>query len=155
MSIKETNLFKPYDDKGYCTLRTTGIGVYLIHERTRDGLTCVYVGKSNSDLKKTLYRHFQKWTDRRHPDRRHAEIYERVTYWAKGGFNDNERFAVRVLFTDTNRRADLLEYALIKKYKPRDNTQKLDLYSEVDIKDLITDYKKRKTIKAQDDYTPF
>ena len=60
MILKATKRFKPYTD-GIPTLRTNvGGGVYII--RLLDEV--VYVGKSNADVKKTLYRHFQKWTDR-------------------------------------------------------------------------------------------
>lgn len=87
-------------------------GVYIIKV---DG-KITYIGHSGSDLYRTMYRHFQSWTD---PTQR------RVTY--KGRVS-RDRISVRVAYTNTARQAATLERALILKYKPRDNPDKLELY---------------------------
>ena len=108
--MQKTKEFKPYTgDK--CTLKTTGAGCYLI----RKGSKIVYVGYSGTDLKKTMYRHFQTWND---------PTQQRVVY------KQLNEITCRVIFTDTAKRAQLLEEALILKYKPRDNAQKLEMYSQ-------------------------
>ena len=53
-----TRWFEPYyliEDKRLCNLATSGSGVYIIKEKD----IVVYIGRSKSDVKKTLYRHFQ------------------------------------------------------------------------------------------------
>lgn len=82
-------------------------GVYLI--KSKRSKKVVYVGRSLSDLYKTIYRHFQTWNDR----------IPRVVY-AKTGYS------IRVIFT-TKERAILLEKALIEKYNPRDNSEKYEV----------------------------
>lgn len=80
-------------------------GVYLIrHIRTQ---TIVYVGSSSTQLKKTIYRHFQTWNDKQprrvYPKQGHYQI----------------RF-----FKCTAEQAAKLEAALIAKYQPKDNLDK-------------------------------
>lgn len=99
----------------------TGPGCYLI----KKGKKIVYAGHSKTDVKKTLYRHFQTWTDRRNHEQRNQEAYERVTYQ---GYDLNE-FKIKVFYTTTPREAELLEQIFIQKIKPEDNTQKLMLFS--------------------------
>jgi hypothetical protein len=85
-------------------------GVYIIKE---DGKT-VYVGQSQTNLYRTITRHFQDWNDRRSPDR--------ITY--RHGLR-RHRYTVRVVFVSPAR-AMKLETMLIKKHRPRDNAAKLN-----------------------------
>ena len=136
--MKKTLFFKPYlthnGKRGIATLKKTGTGVYVIKEYNK----IVYVGFSASDVKKTLYRHFQKWVDKRHPDTKKMQRIERVTYMDKYFNNDNYR--VKVIFCKNEREASTLEHALIKKIKPRDNSVKLDLMDLMDFNKIVTKY---------------
>lgn len=80
-------------------------GVYLIKSKRSDKI--IYVGYSETQLYKTIYRHFQEWNDRNQ---------DRFTYNKTG-------YLVRIIFT-TPGRAAILEKYLIKKLKPRDNKDK-------------------------------
>ena len=119
--IKTTPLFKPYNNDNKPTLKSNGKGIYYIFRNGR----LHYIGKSSYDIKKTLYRHFQKWTDKRRDSARRWQIFERVTYY---GLPVNE-FKVKCLFIDNTDLIDTLEQALIKKHTPPDNSQKLAFYS--------------------------
>lgn len=120
--MKSTSFFKPYTGEN-CTLKATGTGVYLIAKK---GLI-VYVGMSATDVKKTLYRHFQKWTDLRTNYTKRNQAYERVTY-----YNENKNlFTVKVVFCKTLNEAAILEHLLIKKFKPKDNYLKNELYADL------------------------
>lgn len=86
-------------------------GCYVIMKNGRP----LYVGFSASDLYKTLYRHFQSWNDPKQ---------------VRAVYNPNdEAIRVRVIYTNTPKQAAALERALIVKYEPRDNTQKLINYT--------------------------
>lgn len=120
-NLKATSFFPPYSPAGSYNLKTKdGKGCYIIREQ---GQT-VYVGMSLSDIQGTLYRHFQKWTDKRTDWTKKRQNYERVTYYGK----DRARFTVKVIFCPTDNECYLLESLLIKKLKPRDNTLKNELY---------------------------
>lgn len=119
--LKATNFFKPYNQDGSYNLKTTGTGVYIIKKNDR----VLYVGLSLTDVRNTLYRHFQKWTDKRTNWTKKSQMYERITY---EGQNRN-MFLVKVIFTPTKSEAQILESLLILKLKPIDNTLKLELYS--------------------------
>lgn len=75
-------------------------GIYLIKEDNR----IKYVGYSLSDVHKTAYRHFQKWTD-----------YSQY----RATFAKNAK--IYILYT-TKSRAQKLEKLLIEKYQPEKNT---------------------------------
>tara|TARA_R110000751_G_scaffold128883_2_gene230936 strand:- start:218 stop:622 length:405 start_codon:yes stop_codon:yes gene_type:complete len=98
---------KPYrkDGKTNFPHTTKKSGVYLIADKNGK---IVYVGFSLSNLYKTMYRHFQSWKDWRQ---------ERATFSRK-------THKVRVVFT-TPKQAQKLERALIVKYKPKGNPDKL------------------------------
>ena len=83
-------------------------GVYLIKRNS-----ILYIGMSQTDLYKTMYRHFQSWQDKKQV---------RVTY----SKNDRSIF-VRVIYC-TPVRAERLEKALILKYNPKDNPEKYENY---------------------------
>jgi len=117
----------PYDKDGKTTFNTRNkAGVYLIYKKEK-GL--VYVGHSKSDVYTTLYRHFQSWEDKRQV---------RISYSNDFYFNTpkseyGRKFSVRVIYT-TPAQAEKLERALILKYKPKDNPNKLEQY-ELDLND--------------------
>lgn len=118
--MRKSNYFPPYTD-GRPTLKTTGAGVYVIKKNKE----IVYVGSASKNLKKTLYRHFQKWTDKRPQFKKDYDGFDRVTYYGQ----DYSKFLVRVIFTKTAEQAYRLEEALIKKYEPEQNTSKVFYYT--------------------------
>lgn len=84
-------------------------GVYLIYKSGR----LVYVGYSQNNVYRTLYRHFQSWNDSQQ---------QRVTYSP-----NDENIKVRVIYTPPSKAAKL-ERALILKYQPDDNPNKYETY---------------------------
>jgi len=103
-----TRLVAPYLANGRTTFPDRARpGVYLIFR----GGALRYVGFSASDVYKALYRHFQAWNDR-------SRSRPRVTYARVG-------FKVRVIYTNGPRQAARLEQALILRYRPKDNPDKL------------------------------
>jgi hypothetical protein len=137
--LRITKWFPPYtgekDKRGrkIATMTQTGRGCYLIK---KDG-KIVYVGKSDKSLKKTIYRHFQQWTDLRSAYGRRAEPYDRVTYKYDPG-----HYLIKVIYSNSSKENDLLEQVLIKKLKPKDNSLKLELFTrqqEGEINDKMKD----------------
>jgi excinuclease UvrABC nuclease subunit len=145
--IKSTGFFKPYLAPRNQTLKSTGAGCYIIK---KNGLV-VYVGQSSTDVKGTLYRHFQKWTDRRSAWGRRNMIYERTTYFGQ----DVNLFTVKVIFTPTAYESQLLEFMLIKKLKPRDNELKNELYENHDTESMMKKLNNSATFNPADDEPPF
>lgn len=143
--MKKTLFFTPYIEhngkRGKAALKKTGSGVYIIKE----GANVVYIGFSASDVKKTLYRHFQKWIDKRHPETKRVQRIERVTYMNKNFKNENYR--VKVVFCKNGKEAADLEHALIKKIKPRDNSVKLDLMDLMDFTNVVNNYNEAETLE--------
>jgi len=116
-------LNSPYKNgKPFYTAKKSG--VYLIFKNS----TLHYVGYSSYNVYKTLYRHFQSWNDPQ-------QI--RVTYSP----NDDE-IKVRVIYCN-NTKAKKLESALIIKYEPKDNPDKLS--------NLIIDRREKKVLIELDD----
>lgn len=118
--IKESVFFppyveKPFPDKGKFDERVKDAkgksGLYIIKENENT----VYVGKSDTQLYKTLTRHFQKWE---HTSRQ-------VTYdvWSAD-------YKVKLIYAPKREISDL-ECKLIEKYNPRDNVQKCLDFSDV------------------------
>ena len=102
----KTRLYSPYTPTGKTTFPERGkSGVYLIYK----GENLRYVGFSAYDLYKTMYRHFQSWED---------SNQRRVVY------KNLKDIKVRVVYCPPAQAAKL-ERALIIKYKPTDNPQKL------------------------------
>jgi hypothetical protein len=100
-------------------------GVYLIKENGK----IVYIGYSQYDLYKTMYRHFQQWN---HTGQ------EVVSYNAQG----NDNYTVRIVYC-TPDQASRLEKYLISKHKPRDNAQTYEL-----------DFRDKKTGEAYENSEP-
>lgn len=97
-------------------------GVYLIRHKATGSI--VYVGSSTTQLKKTIYRHFQQWTDRQ---RKGNEQFERKTYPKKG-------YEIR-FFKCTASQALKVEKYLIRKLEPKDNPIK---YKQLTLRDIVT-----------------
>jgi len=144
--MKATKFFKPYNADKY-NLTATGRGVYII----KKGEKYVYVGLSYTDVKRTLYRHFQKWTDKRTEFTKKAQVYERVTY---DGENRN-LFTIKVVFCKTEQETTLLEYLLIKKLKPRDNTLKNSMYDAFDITKTVEKFNNASQWQPDNEEAPF
>jgi len=122
--MKKTNLIPPYSPTGKTNFPTRKkSGVYLIYQNHK----LVYVGYSQTDVYKTMYRHFQFWNDK-------SQV--RVIYpnW--------EQIKVRIVYCSPLQ-ADRLEKALILKYKPRDNPNKYYQY--------LMDYQEQKTLESFED----
>ena len=118
--MKKSNWFDPYilnkKGKEVPAIRDcwtcAQAGVYLIrHKQTG---TVVYVGSSTTQLKKTIYRHFQQWTDKQPKTGR---SFERKTY-PKTGY-----YEIR-FFKCTAEQALRIEKYLIRKLQPKDNPLK-------------------------------
>lgn len=102
----------------------SGPGTYII----REGKRIVYVGHSKTDVKKTLYRHFQLWTDIRQNAQRQAEGHDRVTYAG----NNLDAYTIKVYYANSGKDAEALEQLLIGRIKPRDNSSKIMMFSPKD-----------------------
>ncbi len=114
--MKKSKFVPPYRKAGKTTFPETinRSGVYLSKENNK----LVYIGFSGSNLYKTMYRHFERW---------HHKGQEVINYFGKDKRNT---YSVRVVLC-TAIQAMKLERVLIKKHKPRDNSQ---MYIEYDLK---------------------
>jgi len=108
----KSRLISPYDANGSSNLNfaTHRSGVYLIYKNGK----LRYVGYSGINLYKTCTRLFQRWT------KKYGVV---TTYYGQ----DMSAFKVRVILC-SSARAEKLEKALIIKYKPKDNPDKLKGY---------------------------
>jgi excinuclease UvrABC nuclease subunit len=86
-------------------------GCYIVKKNNE----IVYIGRSGSNLYKTIIRHFQDWKD-------NTQI--RVTY------PQSLNYTIRVVLC-TPVQSLILEKALILKHKPKDNTLKYEAFSEI------------------------
>lgn len=145
--LKATGFFLPYQEDGSYTLKSTGSGVYIIKNKNK---VC-YVGLSRSDVKKTMYRHFQVWTDKRSTFTKKSQLFERVTYYDK----DRKNFTVKVIFCKTDIEAEILEQLLIKKLKPVDNSLKLQLYSNAEYNAMAIKINEADAWKSNFEENPF
>lgn len=114
VSIKKSTWFAPYIENKNGVLRASipgewsgRSGVYFIKDPNNE---IIYVGSSTSQLKKTIYRHFQTWTDRQRSNNR---MFDRVTYPKTG-------YKIKYILCSP---ADALraEKYFIQKLHPRDN----------------------------------
>ena len=104
-------------------------GVYLIFRNS----TLRYVGYSGYNVYKTLYRHFQSWND----PTQIRSVYSPT----------DQQIKVRVIYCN-NSKAKKLESALIIKYQPIDNPDKLS--------NLIIDKNEKKVlIELYDEFVTF
>ncbi len=102
---QKTYFLSAYNDEGKPNIKLLNpkgnqSGVYFVKNNAGE---IVYVGYSESNLYKTIYRHFQSWNDK---------TQRRATF--------PKSYKVRIIFT-TPKRAALLEKYLISKFKPKDN----------------------------------
>lgn len=120
----------------------------------REGKKVVYVGHSKTDAKKTLYRHFQLWTDIRTDEEKNASAHDRVTYAGK----NLGQYTVKMYYTNTGTEAEILEQLLINKIKPRDNISKILLFSPKQYAAMATAYSEAQTVnfwEQDENETPF
>ncbi len=102
-------------------------GVYIIKENNK----IVYIGRSGSNLYKTLYRHFETWTHRTQEVVSYKHLLKR------------NKYTVSVILT-TPKEANSLEKALILKHRPRDCEQKYEIYiNNKDVEKAYLNYKKQ------------
>ena len=130
--MEKTRFFRPYRKNGRQTLQKTGPGVYIIR---LEGKTA-YVGMSAKDVKKTMYRHFQQWTDIRPERMKVYSAHERVTFAGM----DMEKFLCRVIFCKAEKAAKL-ETALILKHTPEYNRLKLEYLTKAQREKIQEEYK--------------
>ncbi len=111
--MRKSRLIEPYDRNGRSNLGFANkqSGVYMIYKNDK----LVYIGYSATNLYKTCTRHFQEWNSK----------YQRVVTYAR--VLKHNTFKVRVILCSAGR-AEKLEKALIVKYKPKDNPDKLPGY---------------------------
>jgi excinuclease UvrABC nuclease subunit len=131
--MKKTRFTPPYDSKGKTNFRFAEkkSGVYLIKSKRTNKI--VYVGYSGNNLYRTMYRHFQKWTD---------NTQYRATF-------SKDKYSVRIVFSSP-KRASLLEKALIKKYKPKGNADQLNSVNF--LKETIPEQKALKDYEKSDEW---
>jgi excinuclease UvrABC nuclease subunit len=116
-----------YDNNKKCTLKGDwkGIsGIYLLKEKDK----IIYIGMSLTNLKKTCYRHFQKWNDYRYNYYPIGVLppYKRPTY------ENREDFQISVIIVENHNQCLDLEKYLIQTYQPIDNREKYLLYKKDD-----------------------
>jgi len=136
-NMKQTKFFKPYAKPGKTNLKFTDgkAGVYLI--KRRGETKPIYVGMSQSNLYKTITRHFQAWPD---------PSQVRITYSQKADI------VIRVIIT-TPKQAERLEKYLILKYKPEDNPNKIASYQlDAFDKTVVQSYNNVLTSLVPDDF---
>jgi len=104
---------KPYKANGKTNFPDSQgrTGVYIIRVKGK----IHYVGYSSNNLYRTLYRHFQVWNENRGTPH--------ISY---NHILDCGCIKVRIIYTNTAKQAYALEKALILKYKPLDNPNKLE-----------------------------
>ncbi len=127
VKLKKTGWFDPYteNDKGVLVPAFDGpwtgkAGVYQIRDGSRK---VIYVGSSTSQLKKTIYRHFQQWTDRQRSTNRE---FDRVVYPKHG-------YQIKFVIMSASDALRAEKY-LIRKLQPRDNPIKYHGMTAVEVK---------------------
>ena len=126
--MKKSKFVPPYHRSGTTFPDRNKSGVYLIKKRS-EIFSVTYIGMSKTDIYTTMYRHFQRWNDKRF-DRK---VYER------------EKYLIRVIYC-TPLQAVKLERALIIRHNPKDNAEKYDNYTlQKSDKDIIPQAKETET----------
>ena len=103
VKARASNWMMPYKGKKAAYQGVRKCGLYMI--RSKKNKKILYVGYSGYDVKKTMYRHFQSWSD---PSQRRAVYKNRSLY------------QIKVIECSCSA-AQKLELYLIQKYRPRDN----------------------------------
>jgi len=83
-------------------------GIYFIREQGT--AKPIYIGMSKTQLKKTIYRHFQQWDDSKYNKNEKRIVYEKTGY------------EIRFIYCTPIQAARLEKY-FIQKTQPRDNQQ--------------------------------
>lgn len=116
MKIRKSRFFDSHT-KGKPTLShskyANATGVYFIRSK-RTGIID-YVGSSAGSLYKTIYRHFQQWTDRQ----RNGKQFDRTTYAVNN-------WEICIILTQTGQQAFRIEKYFIKKLQPKGNPVKYE-----------------------------
>lgn len=121
--MKKTRFKEPYNAKGRPNFTRRSPGVYIIKEND----IIVYIGFSGYSVYKTMYRHFQAWN---HPSQPVTSYKNKINRY---------KYTVRVVYT-TPTKASALESALILKYLPRDNQNKIPIKSTKNTEKIISEY---------------
>lgn len=121
MKMKKTRWFEPYHPKQPGRSPKPAMaaewdeklsGVYFI--RSKETGAVVYVGQSQSQLKKTIYRHFQEWQDK-----------TRRALWGTSTRKSYSKYGYEVRFIVCSPdQATRLEKLYIGKHQPRDCNEK-------------------------------
>jgi hypothetical protein len=108
LKIRFSKWFEPYQGTRTTLSSQTKAnrGIYFI--KSKRSKKIIYVGSSETQLYKTIYRHFQIWNDNR----------PRITYGKNG-------YLIKVILTTSNK-YDLIEQFYINKLKPRDCMNKYE-----------------------------
>jgi hypothetical protein len=119
--MKKSRWFSPYAEKGVTNLAPVRkcAGVYIIRKKGatgRRGMLVLYVGHSQTDLYKTITRHFQKWELTR-KEIKQGVNHDHVIY------DQLADLEIRVVIC-TPAQSVKLEEALIEHYEPTDNPRK-------------------------------
>ena len=116
MKIRKSRFFDSHT-KGKPTLShkkyANATGVYFIRSKRTGKID--YIGSSAGSLYKTIYRHFQQWTDRQ----RSGKQFDRTTY-APGNWE------ICVILTTTGSQALRVEKYFIQKLQPAGNPIKYE-----------------------------
>jgi hypothetical protein len=120
-----------YNDKGKTNFNIRGVpGVYIVYE----GKKIIYIGKSGTNVYRTMYRHFETWTDK---------TQQRVR------FKELKNIRVRVTYTRNETLADKLESALILKYKHKNPLLNVNTFD-----DFVSDNKDKQIIEEWEEQPP-
>lgn len=146
--IIKSRQYPPYAANGSTNFRYTSEkpGVYMIYRNER----LVYIGYSGNNLYRTMYRHFQRWSCKKCNLK-----WIGISYYSQ---MSSHKFTVRVCLTNTATQAANLEKALILKYQPADNKDKLQNYAPTKAIDTIEqwfDEAPAKTNTEIEDEVPF
>lgn len=112
----KTNWIEPYNGAGKTNFPTeyaNKSGVYFIRRKGQKKIQ--YIGSSNGNLKKTIYRHFQQWTSKG------EQRYERTVYNKQG-------YEIKVLICPYEQAINI-EKKLIVKLQPSGNPIKYSAYT--------------------------
>jgi hypothetical protein len=141
IKLRKRNVYKDERDnrgrlKSNISDLNNKVGVYFIYdERGR----LIYIGHSTADLKSTIMRHFQTWNLSRFEQIQGVQR-DRITYT-----KDSQKLKYKVqIYLTKGFDAYSLEQALIDKYRPRDNKEKIVAISERRRQNMLDRFEKAK-----------
>lgn len=145
--------FEPYDGKKvtcpipYATADKKYAGIYFIRDRKTKEL--LYIGSSKTNIRNTLYRHFQRWNDKRFWEEERGYRVSHTTY-------KKHTIDVKLLVTYDGTAAFRLEKYFILKLNPRDNRLKYNLLiMEKEANDIERTIENNAVTIQDDDDIPF